>query len=216
MRGFGVVAALIILLGSKALGQTPASGSPDSSQNAATPRWEYSASVYTYFVPHSQALVNPNFTADRGRLHLEGRYNFEARRVGSAWVGVKVKAGSQLVLEATPMLGGVFGSLNGMSPGLILSLSYKRFSIFSQSEYVFDFGDRSKNFFYNWNEFGYSPKEWLRAGIVTQRTRAYQTDLDVQRGLFAAVSVKGVDITAYVLNFGWTDPTVVAAIAYKF
>jgi hypothetical protein len=160
--------------------------------------------------------VNPNLTADRGRLHLEARYNYEAHQAGSLWVGFNFKAGSKLVLEMSPMIGSVFGKLNGIAPGYNLSLTYGRFSISSQSEYVFDLSDRSGNFFYTWSEFAYSPVEWFRAGIATQRTKIYKTDLDIQRGLFAGFSYKRVDFTAYVLNFGWTDPTVIGAVAVRF
>jgi hypothetical protein len=45
---------------------------------------------------------------------------------------------------------------------------------------------------------------------VTQRTRAYETDRDIQRGLLAGFSYKWVDPTTYVLNLDDSKPTVVA------
>jgi hypothetical protein len=58
-------------------------------------------------------------------------------------------------------------------------------------------------------------------GLVPDRLggpedQAYQTELDIQRGLLAGFSYKKVDFTAHVFNFGWTDPTVVLAIAVNF
>jgi hypothetical protein len=53
-------------------------------------------------------------------------------------------------------------------------------------------------------------------GLVSQKTKAYQTDLDIQRGLLIGFSHKRVDFTTYIFNFGWTDPTVVLSLGYNF
>jgi hypothetical protein len=58
--------------------------------------------------------------------------------------------------------------------------------------------------------------DWFRTGLVVQRTKAYETEFDVQRGLLAGFSYKKIDFTAYVFNFGWTDPTVVLAVGVNF
>ena len=197
-------------------GQTPANKPDDSSHQAAKDRWSFGASAWFYVVPDTDLLVNPNFTADHGRLHLEARYNFEARQAGSLWAGSNFSVGDKLVLEMTPMLGCVFGKLNGVAPGYMLSLSFGRFSLTSQAEYVFDLADRSGNFFYSWSEFSYSPVEWFRAGMAAQRTKIYQTDLDIQRGLLVGFSRKKLSFTTYVFNFGWTDPTVVLSLGFTF
>jgi hypothetical protein len=114
------------------------------------------------------------------------------------------------------MLGGVFGDLTGVAPGYNLSLSYKRFALSSQSEYVFDSGDSSGNFFYTWSELSYAPADWFRAGLAIQRTKAYKSDLDIQRGFLVGATYKSLDLTAYVFNLGWTDPTIVLAMAFNF
>jgi hypothetical protein len=49
--------------------------------------WSFSASVYTYLVPDDRDYAQPTLTADRGWLHLEARYNYEAPETGSAWIG---------------------------------------------------------------------------------------------------------------------------------
>ena len=80
----------------------------------------------------------------------------------------------------------------------------------------FDAGDSSANFFYTWSELTYSPLEWLRAGLAIQRTKAYKTELDLQRGFLVGVAYKKVDLTGYVFNAGWTDPTFVLAVGFNF
>src|SRR5262249_22682270 len=114
------------------------------------------------------------------------------------------------------MIGGVFGNLNGMAPGCNWSLSYWKLELSSQNEYVFDFKDRSGNFLYTWSELSYSPVEWFRTGYVVQRTKAYQTSFDIQRGLLAGFTYKKLDLAGYIFNFGWTDPTVVVSVAVNF
>ena len=124
--------------------------------------------------------------------------------------------GEKVVLDATPMVGGIFGNTTGVAPGYLFTLSYKKVSLYSEGEFVFDTKNSGGNFFYNWNELTYSPTDWVRFGLASQRTRAYQTPLDVQRGFFAGFSYKVLDFTTYVFNAGWTDPTVVLAIGFKF
>ena len=187
---------------------TPPQVQSEDSEN----KWSFSGSVYGFLVPDSRDYVNPNFTADRGWLHLEARYNYESLETGSVWVGYNFSIGEKLVFELSPMLGRVFGELTGVAPGYNMSLSYKGFELTSQGEYVVDAGNSSENFFYTWSELTYSPWEWLRAGLVMQRTRAYETSLDVQRGFLVGASYKHVEFTTYVFNLGWTDPTVVLAI----
>ena len=80
------------------------------------------------------------------------------------------------------MFGAVFGETDGVAPGYKGSLDWRRLGLYSESEYVVDTGDTSNSFLYNWSEFTVSPTDALRVGLVVQRTRAYRTDRDVQRG----------------------------------
>jgi len=184
--------------------------SPDASS------WEFGASLFAYFVPQDRDYVSPVVIADHGGLHLEGRYNYEGIRTGSIFVGWNLETGEKLKLAATPIIGGVFGDTRGLAPGLELTLSWKSFELYSESEYVIDFDDSSENFFYTWAQLGYSPTDWLTVGLASQRTRAYHTDLDVQRGLFVGFSHKSVRLDVYVFNFGWESPTVVSSISVAF
>ncbi|HXZ79067.1 MAG TPA: hypothetical protein VEG30_03995 [Terriglobales bacterium] len=132
------------------------------------------------------------------------------------WAGYNFSVGDRLVLDATPMLGAVFGSTNGIAPGFNLAITYKRIELFSQGEYVIVPSDTTRNFFYSWNELSYSLTDWLRAGLASQRTRVYQTPLDVQRGVLVGCHYKKMDFTTYIFNAGWTDPTVVLSLGIKF
>src|SRR6516165_10684331 len=111
--------------------QTDASTTPASS-------WDFTLSVSGYLVPHGQSYASPTFTADHSTLHVEARYNYEAQRTGSLWAGYNLSTGKKLVLEITPMIGGVFGHLNGIALGLEFTGTYKKVQLYSANEYIFD------------------------------------------------------------------------------
>ena len=178
--------------------------------------WAFSASAYTYFVPDSRNYVQPTVTADRRWLHLEARCNYEGMDTGSAWGGYNFHVGERLSLDFTPMLGGVFGRTTGIAPGYRGTLSWWKLELYSEGEYVFDTGDRSASFFYSWSELSLSPAEWFRLGVAAQRTRAYESDRDVQRGFLVGFSYEPVDLAAYVFNPDKDKPTVVVAVVLNY
>jgi hypothetical protein len=106
------------------------------------------------------------------------------------------------VLEATPMLGAVFGNTTGIVPGCEVSLPYKRIEFSSEIEYVFDTKDKNGSFLYSWDELVYSPTDRPHVGLAGQRTRAYHSTLDIQRGFSVGFSHKKTDFTTDVLNAG--------------
>lgn len=180
------------------------------------PQWSYSASVYGYDVPDSEDYVNPNLSADHGRLHLETRYNYEAIDTVSLWAGANFSAGETWVFDATVMLGGVFGEVDGIAPGYRLSLTRGWFELSSEGEYFLDTHDHEENYIYSWTEVAGYPADWFRAGVAAQRTRAYESELSIQRGVFVGFTYKKFDAAAYVFNPGWEEPTYVLALRFDF
>ena len=224
MRAVAAVAIAVVFASANALAQTTtnpppstASGTPPApAEESNDTAWSFSASAYTYILPDAGNYVQPTFTADRGWLHLEARYNYEALESGSAWVGYNFSGGDTLAWELTPMLGGVFGDLTGIAPGYKGSLSWWKLEFYSEGESVFDTGDSADSFFYNWSELTLAPVDSVRFGLVTQRTRVYQSDRDVQRGLLVGVSYRKLDVSAYYFNPDDDKPTVVVAVALSF
>jgi len=207
---FALWSATMLAQGTGAV--VPAQEAEDTTDNT----WSFAAAGYGYITPDDQSYFSPTFRADRNWVHLEARYNYEDQETGSIWIGYNISVGEKLVLDATPMVGGIFGNTTGVAPGYLFTLTYKKLSLYSEGEFVFDTKNSYSNFFYNWNELAYAPTDWFRFGLASQRTRAYQTPLDVQRGVFAGFSYKRLDFTTYVFNAGWTDPTVVLAMGFKF
>jgi hypothetical protein len=218
-----VILTFLMLGAGRLSGQTaatnapPATNSPPPVAAAETDQeWSFSLSAYTYVVPDGPTYVQPTLTADRGRLHLEARYNYEALETASIWGGYKFSGGEKLAWEITPMLGGVFGKTSGIAPGYKGSLTWWKLELYSEGEYLASTGDSSDSFFYNWSELTLAPVDWFRFGLVTQRTHAYQTDREIQRGVLAGFSFKRVDVTAYVFNPDESKPTVVVSVGVGF
>ncbi len=209
-----------LLLAVSAFGQpvpTPdATSLPPEPTEAGVEEWALSASAYAYFVPDDDNYVQPTLVADRGRVHLEARHNYEAPDTSSVWLGYNFAGGDTLAWELTPMLGGVFGETDGVAPGFKASLGWRMLEIYSEGEYFIDSEDSSENFLYNWSELVLVPAEWIRFGLVTQRTRAYEGDRDIQRGLLAGFSYRAVDVTGYLFNPDDDELTFVFALGLSF
>ena len=58
--------------------------------------------------------------------------------------------------------------------------------------------------------------DWFWFGLVTQRTRAYESHRDIQRGLLLGVTYKKVDVGAYFFNPDDEEPTFVIAVGLSF
>ncbi len=199
---------------------TPAPATPAPTASASTsadqPSWTYSLITDGYIVPEGGSYVSPVFTANHSWLHLEARYNYEAQHAGSLWLGYNYSVGKTVQFSATPMIGGVFGDLNGVAPGLELSLTWKKLSFSSTSEYVVDTDKTSESFFYSWPEITYNLLSWLNVGVVAQRTKAYHTPLDTQRGFLVGVTYKKWEFTTYVFNPDISQPTTVLELGVNF
>jgi hypothetical protein len=178
--------------------------------------WSFAALAYGYVVPEDEDFLMPLVYADRGKLHFEARYNYEAPETGSLWAGYRLGAEGRVSFEAIPMLGGVVGDVSGVAPGFEVTLGFEKFELYSEGELFFDFEEEAGDFFYSWTELYYMPTDRFRFGLVGQRTRAYQTEVEVNRGLLAGAAKEPFDVSVYVLNLGWDDPTWVVAASVNF
>ena len=214
--------AIVMVYGTHVFGQSTPAGAQGTTSPAPTTEseaesaWSFSASVFTYLLPDEGNYALPIVGVDHGKLHFEARYNYEDRDTGSLWVGYKFAGGNTLEWEVAPMFGAVFGHTTGVAPGYQASVSWLKLDFYSEGEYVFDSGDSSDSFFYNWSEFAVAPVDWFRVGLVTQRTRVYKTDRDVQRGLLVGYSYKNLEATTYVFNPDDSKPVVVISVGVSF
>lgn len=207
---------LVVQLASgEVLGQGTPSAPPARSTAGGEP-WDFNLTVDAYVVPGEPGYVDPVLAADHGWLHLEARYNYENLNTASFWVGRNFSVGKKLVLNVTPMIGGIFGRTTGIAPGFEGSLTYKKLQLSISNEYVFDTASNAGSFYYSWPQLTYSPADWLHIGLVAQHTKAFQTPLQMQRGFLVGVGFKNLALATYVFNAGWTKPTVVVECSTTF
>lgn len=215
-RGGRRRAAVVVLLALGAAATAAAQEPAGAADAAAESSWSFGISGALYALPDEADFAQPTLRADRGRLHLEARYNYEDRESASFFAGVTFEIGEKTKLALTPMLGGLAGRTDGVVPGLEADLTAGPVAAYAEAEYVLDLGDSASSYLYMWSELSVWPTGWLRAGVVTQRTRVYQTDRDIQRGLLVGVSLRRVEATAYFFNPGDDDHFAVVSVGVSF
>ncbi len=216
-RPLAVLAMLAFTVAATA--QEPAPPSPSRAAPEAEAEetgWEFGLSGALYVLPDEGDYVQPTFKADRGLFHFEARYNYEDRDSTSFFVGANFEFGEELKLALTPMIGGVAGQTDGIVPALEADFTVGLFEAYAEAEYVLDLEDSDSNYFYMWSELSLWPTEWLRAGVVTQRTRVYKTERDIQRGLLVGFTFRKLDGTVYFFNPGAVDHFTVVSLGVSF
>jgi len=211
----GAIAVLAAVVSTTALaGEDAASGRRASPP--ANPAWEFAITAYPTVVRGGDNYTSAIAAADRGPLHLEARYNYESIGARSAFVGWTFSGGEAVTWEATPLLGGAWGTTQAFVPGLEASVAWRRLDFYVEAEYVRDSHERTAGYFYAWTELGFRPVEWLRLGVAGQRTRIYGGDRDIQRGPFGQVTWGPVTIGGYWFNPGANDQVFVGMIGATF
>lgn len=180
------------------------------------PSWEFAATAYPTTVRNGENYTSAILAADRGPLHLEGRISYEAIGARSAFVGWTFSGGDAVTWEVTPIVGGAWGTVRAFVPGVEASVASGRFDFYSEAEYVRDHGDHTANYLYAWSELGFRPVEWLRAGLVGQRTRAYGGDREFQRGPFVQATWRRVTVGGFWFNPGSSEQVFVLSIGAAF
>src|SRR6186997_1775431 len=168
--------------------------------DSADKKWNFSAWAEYFVLPGEEDFFNPTFYVRSDKLHFEGRYNYEDRNTASFWGGWRFKFGKGVKFVVVPMIGGIVGNSNGIAPGLEMEIMYKKFDFYSESEHVFDFSSKENNFFYMYSELAFRPIKAIRTGMITQRTRLYETDRELQRGVFGEYYFGRFRVGAFYFN----------------
>src|SRR5262249_45372105 len=143
------------------------------------------------------------------------RYNYEDRRSVSGFVGWTFERGTSATLELTPMIGAVAGETDGFVPGLELTFDWRRLEVYSEGEFVIGVAGTT-SFFYNWFEASVRAPDWLRIGIATQHTRAFDAPREIQRGVLMGVTVGRVEGVICVFNPGSHGAYAIASMSVGF
>jgi hypothetical protein len=180
---------------------------------------DWSCALSTFFIDSAGQEPYPaaTFFADRDALHLEIRYNYEDLETGSLFFGGTISVGEDVTLTMVPLFGFLAGNTIGVAPGAEVTIQWWRVTLYDEAEYVLDAEERADNFLYAWIEATVSPTGWLRTGLVGQRTKLYETSLEVDRGLLVELTHRSAS-----LGFHWFNPdrpadrVFLLALSYEF
>ena len=179
--------------------------------------WSFTASLSWYFVPNQKNFGVLDATADHGPLHLELRYHDEAIGTASAWIGWNFTFGETVKVGLTPLVGCLLGDQGGPTLGLEVALGWGPLSFSSQNEWAFVVqGPNQGGLFYAWTELDVRPWQWVRAGIVAQRTHLFHTARQVIFGPLLGFTVSKVDLTLYWFQPGGIDQTFTVTLDVSF
>jgi hypothetical protein len=162
--------------------------------------WDVQASLSAYLFANQADFLQPTVALERG-VHLEARYNYEALRTGSVWLGWSFESGKGPKLALTPVVVGVVGNLHGVAPGFEADLSWGPVELYWEGEYILDVTYLPGSDFLTQSELSARPVEWLRAGVAAQRNRAVREPRQLQWGVLVGVSFWKLNASAY-----WFDP----------
>ena len=212
---------LSILIGVLLLSQDPAQQQappttpppPPVAQEKAA--WEFSLSAFYVNPPGEGSHATTILYADRGQLHLEGRYNYEDLDTFSLFAGWTFEVGDEARAAITPMIGGVFGDTTGVAPGLEVDATWKKLAFYAEAEYVFDTENHDEDYFYSWSTLMWHFNDALALGVVAERSRIVDTGLDIQRGLAVQFNPGRVGLALYAYNLGSDDEYVTLSLDFS-
>lgn len=214
MRAASMLLATTLAVGG-VRAQEPPQPAPDGAAQPAGAPWTFSATGYWNMPRESGDYLSGIFIAEKSQLHLEARTNYEAKHSQSAFIGWTFSGGESVQFKATPIVGFVGGSTHGVIGGLEASVAIRKFDYYIEAEYLNPHGDES-GYLYAWSELGFRPIEWLRLGVVAQRTRIYGGSRDLQRGGFLQVTVRKFTAGFYWFNPGSSDQVAILSLGVSF
>ena len=98
-----------------------------------------------------------------------------------------------------------------------VDIGWRKLALSSESEFVIDLHHRDDDFFYTWSQGTWAVTDVLRLGVVVQRTKTFETALDLQRGPMAELSRGAGWLGFYWFNLDRPDDEVfVFAGGYAF
>jgi hypothetical protein len=178
--------------------------------------WAFVAETYYYILPGEKDIPLFFLDVDYNALHVEARYNYEDLKTASLFVGYNFEVGRKLKLAATPMIGIVAGNTKGIAPGMEFTLTWKKLDFYSESEYVFDLEGKENDYFYTWTQLGITPFRNFRTGTAMSRTRIYQSEFEIQKGIFAEYSLNKATVGCHYFNPFSNEYFVIATLSIEF
>lgn len=148
--------------------------------------------------------------------YAEGRFNYEALNTMALYGGKTFTKTAAISYTASPILGVVFGEMNGGSVGTNLEADYKRFNFNTQTQYTFSVQQRTNNFVYSWSDLTYRFVQKLAAGVSLQQTKLYHVNGAFDLGILLKPTYKSWAFPLYMFRPGSSEQYFVLGINYEW
>jgi hypothetical protein len=99
---------------------------------------------------------------------------------------------------------------------LELTVDWRALEYHLETEVVLDLEHGASSYYCAWSELSAAPVEWVRVGLVVQRTRVFQTEREVAPGPFVRFSHGQVQASAYWFAPGADDQYASVSLAVEF
>jgi len=207
-----LIAPLLLLFPAAAQEQPASTVAPIVTE----PEWTTSLATYWIEPPHDSGYLSAIVAADRGALHLEAHWAYEDRDTLSVFVGKSFPIEGDLEGSVTPRIGIAGGDSDGIVPAVGLDLAWDKLSFYTDVEYLIATSDDTDDFLYAWSELAWAFTDRFSAGIVGERTNAFDQELSVDRGLLLGMNFGRTQLTVYAFNLDVDDPYVTIALSAGF
>lgn len=148
--------------------------------------------------------------------YAEGRFNYEALNTMALYGGKTFAKAGVISYTASPILGVVFGEMNGGSAGLNLEADYGRFNFNTQSQYTFSVQQRTNNFVYSWSDLTYQAFKKLALGASLQQTKLYHANGAFDSGILLKPAYKTWSFPLYIFRPQSKERYFVLGINYEW
>jgi hypothetical protein len=178
----------------------------------------HDAGIYTSFewTAHEPLTVTPQVWIYLKDYYFEARYNYEDLKTFSLYFGKSFYTGKKASIEITPMVGGVVGTINGISPGLNFSLDYLRFSTSTQTQYTFDLKNSGSSFYWDWTNFSFGLGKHFGLGGSVQIYRPQSGEATIDAGPMINFKIGSLQLEAFSYNFWQEQPLWALGVQYTF
>lgn len=164
-------------------------------------------------IPAMVPIVHFNTSTD---WYGEARYNYEDFNTLSLYGGKTFSKEGTWSYSATPLIGGMVGSMNGGSLGLNFDVDRGKMFLSSQSQYSFSAEDRMNKYFFTWSEMGYQALPWCYAGVALQQTSMHKQTGIWETGYMVGFSFKQWTIPLYVFSISKQERYFILGINWEW
>jgi hypothetical protein len=144
--------------------------------------------------------INPFISGNIGNYYFENRYNYEAGNSASINIG-RTLNNSIAGFYVTPIAGLIVGNFKGLNTEVQAFHDDSKWYFSLDNQYVFEYADVNRSFYYNWLVGRYKLAPFLRIGVTTQFTKPTNNKGVFDRGITMSMVYKNVTFNIYAFNY---------------